>query len=388
MKNVGILFGGISVEHEVSIITGLQIYENIDKSKYNPIIIYVDKEGRWYNGDKLKDVSFYTEFDKNRKKVKEFFPSLDKKDKKNILNKVDCVLLACHGNYGEDGKLQGMLEIMNIPYTSCGIISSSAGMDKIVMKKIISGMGLPTLTSLWFSRNEWFKEKQEWINKIKYTLDYPIIVKPANLGSSIGISMANNEQELIDAIELAIKYDKRILVEKGIENPVEVNSSAMRKDGEILVSELEEPIRWEKFLSFSDKYLHGSGKSSKTQESQTAGSKAGMSNMGRKLPAEISDELRAKILEYSKKIYRAIDCKGVIRIDYILDSEKTNVYVNEVNTIPGSWAFYLWEAVGIKFSQLIDIQIEEAIKDNLDKRNNIYKYESNILQKVSGGAKR
>ena len=177
-------------------------------------------------------------------------------------------------------------------------------------------------------------------------------------------------------------------MEKGIENPVEVNSSAMRKDGEILVSELEEPIRWEKFLSFSDKYLHGSGKTSKTSGAKVGGSKGGMSNMGRKLPAEISDEMRAKILEYSKKIYRAIDCKGVIRIDYILDSEKTNVYVNEVNTIPGSWAFYLWEAVGIKFDQLIDIQIEEAIKDNLDKKNNIYKYESNILQKVSGGAKR
>ena len=393
-KNIGILFGGISVEHEVSIITGLQIYENIDKEKYDVTIIYVDKEGRWYTGEGLKDVHIYQEFDKNISrltkgfgaKIKAFYPSLDKSDKKNVLNGLDCICLACHGNYGEDGKLQGMLEIMDIPYTSCGIISSSTGMDKIVMKKILSGMGLPTLTYLWFSRDEWAKDKQEWINKIKYTLDYPIIVKPANLGSSIGISMATNEEELIDAVEVAIRYDKRILVEKGIENPVEVNSSAMKRDGEILISELEEPVRWEKFLSFSDKYLHNSGK---TGGSKTAGGqKGGMSNMGRKIPAEISAELAQQIREFSKKIYRAVDCKGVIRIDYILDSERTNVYVNEVNTIPGSWAFYLWEAVGIKFSEVIDISIREAIKDHDDRKHNIYKYDSDILKNVGGGSKR
>jgi D-alanine-D-alanine ligase len=149
---------------------------------------------------------------------------------------------------------------------------------------------------------------------------------------------------------------------------------------------LEEPVRWEKFLSFSDKYLHNSGK---TGGSKTAGGqKGGMSNMGRKIPAEISPELAQQIREFSKKIYRAVDCKGVIRIDYILDSERTNVYVNEVNTIPGSWAFYLWEAVGIKFSEVIDISIREAIKDHDDRKHNIYKYDSDILKNVGGGSKR
>ena len=379
-KNIGILFGGISVEHEVSIITGLQIYENIDRTKYNPIIIYIDKDGDWFFGDKLSDVKLYSEWKINKKRVKQFFPSLNKKDKKNILNSIDCVLIACHGNYGEDGKIQGMFEVMDIPYSSCGLIGSTTGMDKIVMKKILSGIGLPILPYLWFTRDEWNKNQDEWINKVHYTLDYPVFVKPSNLGSSIGISMANNQDELITAIYVAAQYDKRILVEKGVDNPVEINSSVLKQFGEILISELEEPVRWEKFLSFSDKYLRAGNK----------GNKNGMQQMARKIPADIKDEMKQIIIDYSKKIYRAIDCKGVIRIDYILNSEKSKIYVNEVNTIPGSFSFYLWEPKGVKFNELIDIIIEDSISENTDKKKNVNRYDSDILKKIAGakGSKR
>ncbi|OHD06420.1 MAG: D-alanine--D-alanine ligase [Spirochaetes bacterium GWD1_27_9] len=374
-QKIGVIFGGKSVEHEVSIITGLQVVENIDKSKYEAIPIYIDKDGNWYYGENLKDVKIFTLWEKNKKKAKQFFPSFDKKDGKNILNKIDALVIAMHGNYGEDGKLQGLLEFVDVPYTSSGVVGSGAGMDKIVMKSIFEGMDLPVLPYLWFNRDDWTKNQKELINKIHYTLNYPIFVKPANLGSSIGISMAKNEEELINAIEIAISYDKRILVERGVEKAVEVNCSALCKDGEILVSTMEEPVKWEKFLSFEDKYIKSNSKS-----------KGGMSSMSRKIPAEISNEIKSHIEKYTKEIYRTMDCKGVVRIDYILDDDRTKVYVNEINTIPGSLSFYLWEPSGIKFADLIDILIKEAITTNKDKERNIVRYDSELLKKL-GGAK-
>ncbi|HOJ64850.1 MAG TPA: D-alanine--D-alanine ligase family protein [Spirochaetota bacterium] len=377
-KNISVLIGGKSVEHDVSIITGLQIVENLDKDKYNIFVIYIDKDGEWYFSDKLKDLTTYKDWEKNKKKCKRIFPNLNKKDKSNILNKTDCAIIAMHGNYGEDGKIQGMLDIMEIPYSSSGVLGSSTAMDKIVMKKIFSGMGLPVLPYIWFNRDDWAKDQKELINKIHYTLDYPIFIKPANLGSSIGISMAKNEEELIKGIEIANKYDKRILIEKGVENSVEVNCSVIKIDNEIKTSALEEPVKWEKFLSFEDKYLRSNGKI-----------KSGLENMSRIIPARISDEIKTQIEEYSKKVYRAIDCKGVVRIDYILNSERDKVYINEINTIPGSFSFYLWEPLGISFSKLLDIIIEESIKDFEDRKNNIYKFDSALMEKIKrfSGAK-
>jgi D-alanine-D-alanine ligase len=379
-KNIGIVFGGVSVEHEVSIITGLQIYENIDKEKYNVSLVYIAKDGEWYSGDNLKNVKLYEDWDVNKRKAKHFFPSFNKRDGKNALGKLDAVIIACHGNYGEDGKLQGFFELLDIPYSSPGIIGSATGMDKIVMKKILSGMGLPILPYLWLTRDEWKNDKRGWINKVHYTLDYPVFIKPSNLGSSIGISMANNEEELIKGVEIASNYDKRILIEKGVENANEVNCSVLKSGGEILISEMEEPVRWEKFLSFADKYLSNSSKSGKQS----------MAAMTRKIPAEISEEIKDRIIDFSKKICRAVDVKGVARIDYLLNSDKTKVYVNEINTIPGSFSFYLWEPKGVDFSRLIDITIEESIKENDDKKKNIYRYDSDILKKIGGskGAKR
>lgn len=375
-KNLGVVFGGQSVEHDVSIITGLQIIENCDKKKYNIVPFYIDKDGGWFSGSKLTDVNIYNEWSKNKKKITQFYPSLNKKDKKNLLNSVDALILATHGTNCEDGKLQGFLELLDVPYSSSGVVGSAVGMDKIVMRKIFAGMGLPVLPYLWFTRDEWKSDQKELINKVHYTLDYPIFVKPANLGSSIGISMAKNEKELIYAVEIAIRYDSRILVEKGVENAVEVNCSAIMHNEKVECSELEEPMHWEQFLSFEDKYIRNNSKS-----------KSGMSSMARKIPADISVELKDEISGYSIRIYKALDCKGVVRIDYILDEKKTKVFVNEINTIPGSFSFYLWEPKGIKFEKLIDIIFEEAIKNNKSKKENIVKYDSAILKK-HGGLKR
>lgn len=380
MKKIGIIYGGKSVEHEVSIITGLQVYENLDKSKYTPELIYIDKDGDWFFGEKkLKDLKIYKNWTK--KCAKQFQPSLNKKDKKNILNSLDAVIIACHGNYGEDGKLQSFLEFLDIPYTSSGVVGSASGMDKIVMKSIFSGIDLPVLPYIWFTRHDWIENSDEVIKKVRYTLDYPVFVKPANLGSSIGISMVNDEKDLINAIDVASKYDYRIIVEKGIANSVEINCSAIMKDNEVLTSVLEEPVRWEKFLSFDDKYINANSKTK------------GMGSMGRKIPAEVTKEQKEHIENYTKQIYKTMDCCGVVRVDYLMDESREHVYVNEINTIPGSFSFYLWEHNDLPFTKLIDVLIEEALRQAQLRKDKVLKYDSKILDNLTrngkqGGCKR
>ena len=380
MKKIGIIYGGKSVEHEVSIITGLQAYENLDKSKYTVELIYIDKDGDWFFGEKkLKDLKIYKNWTK--KSAKQFQPSLNKKDKKNILNSLDAAVIACHGNYGEDGKLQSFLEFLDIPYTSSGVVGSASGMDKIVMKSIFSGIDLPVLPYIWFTRHEWIEKSEEIIKKVRYTLDYPVFVKPANLGSSIGISMVNDEKDLINAIDVASKYDYRIIVEKGVANSVEINCSAIMKDNEVLTSVLEEPVRWEKFLSFDDKYINANSKTK------------GMGSMGRKIPAEVTKEQKEHIENYTKQIYKTLDCCGVVRVDYLMDESREHVYVNEINTIPGSFSFYLWEHNDLPFGKLLDVLIEEALRQAALRKDKVLKYDSKILDNLTrngkqGGCKR
>lgn len=380
MKKIGIIYGGKSVEHEVSIITGLQAYENLDKSKYVPELIYIDKDGDWFFGEKkLKDLNIYKNWSK--KCAKQFQPSLNKKDKKNILNTLDAAVIACHGNYGEDGKLQSFLEFLDIPYTSSGVVGSASGMDKIVMKSIFSGIDLPVLPYIWFTRHEWIENSQEVIKKVRYTLDYPVFVKPANLGSSIGISMVNDEKDLVNAIDVASKYDYRIIVEKGVANSVEINCSAIMKDNIVLTSVLEEPVRWEKFLSFDDKYINANSKTK------------GMGSMGRKIPADVTAEQKEHIENYTKLIYKTMDCSGVVRVDFLMDESREHVYVNEINTIPGSFSFYLWEHNELPFGKLLDVLIEEALFQAKLKKDKVLKYDSKILDNLTrngkqGGCKR
>lgn len=374
MKKIGIIYGGKSVEHEVSIITGLQAYENLDKSKYIPELIYIDKDGDWFFGEKkLKDLNIYKNWTK--KCAKQFQPSLNKKDKKNILTSLDAAVIACHGNYGEDGKLQSFLEFLDVPYTSSGVVGSASGMDKIVMKSIFSGIDLPVLPYIWFTRHEWIENSQEVIKRVRYTLDYPVFVKPANLGSSIGISMVNDEKSLINAIDVASKYDYRIIVEKGIVNSVEINCSAIMKDNVVLTSVLEEPVRWENFLSFDDKYINANSKTK------------GMGSMGRKIPADVTAEQKEHIENYTKLIYKTMDCSGVVRVDFLMDELREHVYVNEINTIPGSFSFYLWEQNELPFAKLIDVLIEEALLQAKLKKDKIVKYDSKILDNLTRNGK-
>ena len=227
-------------------------------------------------------------------------------------------------------------------------MGSAVGMDKIAMKYFFRGSDLPVLPGVWFTRSEFSVNPEKVLHTVSSELGFPVFVKPANLGSSIGVSRADQKDELRDALELAFEYDRRVLVEKGLDKPIELNCSVLGYDDDIIASPIEMPINHDEFLDFRDKYLGGGGSK-------------GMASLSRILPAPIDDPLKNEIQELSRKIFHLMDCKGVVRIDYIID-ENDILYVNEPNTIPGSMAFYLWKASGLSFSQLVDEMVKNAFE--------------------------
>ena len=385
MKRVGVVFGGKSVEHEVSVITGMQVIENMDKSKYEVVPIYITKEGKWLTGPSLKDYSTFKKGDFSD--AKEILISPNHGDHnlyahpntvglfgKKIIDKVDVIFPALHGTYGEDGSIQGLFELMNIPYAGGGVLASSVGMDKILMKDVYKANGIPVVDYHWFYRSNWKTESEKIINDIEEKLSYPLFVKPANLGSSIGINIAKNKEDLIYAIEVAVAYDRKIIIEKAVENPREINCAVMGYDEELTASLCEEPLGWKDVLTFEDKYVKSNAKGGKSTGER------------RIIPAEIKESIREEIESLAKRAFKVIDAAGCSRIDFLID-ENEKVYVNEINTLPGSVGFYLWEGKGISFSKLIDELINIAIITHKEKDENIYSYDSDLFNKISYGGK-
>ena len=398
---VAVIYGSRTCEHDVSIVSALQAMDNLDKNEYDVVPVYIARDGQWYTGQLLRNIAFYSAF--RPQLVNHVAPVMSDDGKLTLMpvssiaphgfkgmikvlmsnmnlgedtaEKCDVVLPVMHGMNGEDGTLQGLLELFNVPYTSSGVLGSALGMDKIAMKQFFRGCGLPVVDGMWFSRAEWQENREGVLARVEASCRYPMYVKPANLGSSIGISRATDRASLITAIETAVEYDRRILVERGIEKPVEINCSALRIKGEVRASLCEMPASWEEFLTFDDKYLRGS-KSGKGQ---------GMESLARKGPAPISDELTARIRQMTQQVYRAMDCKGVVRIDYMLDGD--DLYINEINIIPGSLAFYLWEPLGISFKDMLDCMIEDAFAAHAEKNRSVFSYDSSILRSVQGGLK-
>ncbi len=389
-KQIGVIFGSRSCEREVSIISAVQMMRHANPEKYDVIPVYIDEKGQWYTGNALKDIRSYEPFQPDSNGIIKVFPDLTSgsgalltvkkgsgliaKDRIEIVARIDVYVIVMHGMNGEDGTLQGLFELANIPYTSTGVSGSAIGMDKIMMKQFFRGANLPTLPGEWFTRKEFEQDSKSVIAKVGKNLGYPVFVKPANLGSSIGVSCATDEEELQDSLELAFEYDRRVLVEKGLIKPIELNCSVVGYDGDLEASPIEMPIQHDEFLDFRDKYLAGGGSK-------------GMASLNRLLPAPIEEELKNEIQELSKTIFRLMDCKGVVRIDYMFDRESEKIYITEINTIPGSLAFYLWENAGMKYEKLIDRMIECAELSHADKNRSNYAYTSDILKNVSFGTK-
>ena len=297
--------------------------------------------------------------------------------REEVVARLDCVIPVMHGLHGEDGSVQGLLELANIPYASTGITGSAVGMDKITMKRFFRGMGYPVLPDCALTRAQWERNADAALDQVEKSLPYPVFVKPACLGSSIGVSRADGRDKLREALQLAFSYDRRVLVEQGLDKPIEVNCSVLGFDGERRASVLEMPNAGTGFLDFAEKYLAGS-----------TGSK-GMASLKRIVPAPIGEELTQALQALSLDIFDAMDCKGVVRIDYMLDRHSDHYYITEINTIPGSLAYYLWAETGLPYDQLIDEMVKYALRAFQEKERNSFAYSSDILSgAVLGGGKK
>ena len=380
-KSVAVIFGGRSPEHEVSIITAHQVLAALN-GRYTVTPIYITKTGEWLTNNSFLQLESFTSgnlpTDANSAKVtiefeqkaqflvyKRTFGRFQRK--KHV--PIDVVFPVIHGAHGEDGTLQGLFELMNIPYVGAGVLGSATGMDKIIMKAVLREANLPTVSYLWFTRKELASNPEEAVKKVEQDLNYPIFVKPANSGSSIGVSQALTQGDLMPALNLASRYDLRVIVEEGLADAIEINCSVMGND-DLTASVCEQPMSAGEFLSFDDKYVR--------EESKVTG----MAGAERTIPAAISAELTSKIQDLAKRTFEVLDCKGIARVDFLVGKNE-QPFVNEINTIPGSFSYYLWERDKIDFPLLVDRLIELALNVHSEKNSVTYSYGANLLSRLS-----
>lgn len=379
-KNIFVFFGGKSAEHDISIITAIQTLNAIDKAKYNVFPAYIDKSGLFWTGEKLFDIKTFVDFAPKQKGIKRFvILSGEKKAAllkgthiKKVLD-IDAAVLCCHGAGGEDGSLQGLLEMSDIPYSSSGVCSSAVCMNKKIMKDVFLSHKLPIVEHISVTREEFEQSPDTVLSRVK-KMGYPVISKPSNSGSSIGIEKSKNDEELKDALDLAFNFDKIAVVEKCVENLMEVNCAVLKVGDKVITSSLEEPKTASDILTFSDKYL----------TSPRKGEKQVLSEKDIKLKKSQKELIKA----LARESFVACDCDGVVRIDFLIDLDTQKIYVNEINTIPGSMANYLFSE-NMNFSELVDNLVEAALQKNIDKHKNVYQFSSPaILSFLGGGTKR
>lgn len=385
---VGVLFGGRSVEHEVSIISGIQAYHALNRAKYEPVAIYITKKNKFYVGEGVDNIESYKDIPGLLSKATRVllvpadggvdllrFPF--KKFGNNIVGRIDVALPVVHGTNVEDGTLMGLLEMLSVPYAGCDVTASAVGMDKYVMKAVLAQTGLPVLPAAQYHGPAYAKNSGQVVEEIETKFGYPVMVKPVNLGSSIGIAKAGNREQLTAALDQAFGFSPRVLVEKAVEPLREINCAVLGDADKAIPSACERPVNSDEILSFKDKYLTGGKEGAKS---------AGMSSLKRICPADIPDEMTRQVQELAVKTFQALNCCGVARVDFLNNPETGELWVNEINTIPGSLAFYLWEAVGVPFHELLDRLIELAFKRQRERAALSFDFESNILDGF-GGAK-
>jgi D-alanine-D-alanine ligase len=374
---VGVIFGGRSVEHDVSVVTGHQIMRAFDSARYEVVPIYIDRDGRWFTGDKLLDLKSFSNEVVSLAGVQPAIISPSVQHHGLILNplpsgflaksqikRLDVVFPAIHGSHGEDGTLQGLLEMADIPYVGCGVMASAVANDKLMTKIVLRQHDIPVVDAVAFTRAEWIDDPDAIIERITSTLAYPLFIKPVTLGSSIGIGRASDEPLLRASIEVAANLDRKIMVEAAVANCVEINCAVMGGDGEMRASVLEQPVSWEQFLTYEEKYLRGG---------------EGMKSAERLIPAPISPELTERIQQMAIKAFRALDGRGIARIDFLVQPETGSVFLNELNTMPGSLAFYLWQETGIQPAALVHQLVELAREAHAEKRRSTYNYQTNLI---------
>lgn len=383
--NIGVFFGGRSTEHEISVISASQAMHAINRDKYDVTPIYISKQGKYYTGDALFDIANYRDIPALLEKCTQVYMEPSYGDynlyrvkkpmfSSAVVTTLDVVIPVLHGSNVEDGIFEGVLETIGIPYAGCNTLASANGMDKITMKMILHACDIPVIDYVWFTDKQWFAQRDALIEKIESKIGYPVIVKPANLGSSVGIGRAANREQLIEKVEVAEKYSARIIVEHMVDNLKEINCSVLGDCDEYESSVLEEPIKSAEILSYEDKYMGG-----------TKGAK-GMQASQKRIPAELPQDMTDRIRFLAGETFRVLSCHGVSRIDFIVDDDTNEIFVNEINTIPGSLSFYLWEATGLSFDKLMDRLVHLALKRKREQGQKTVSYDQNIFS-MTGGAK-
>jgi D-alanine-D-alanine ligase len=399
---VGVAFGGRSVEHDVSIITGLQALGVLEE-RHAPVPIYIARSGRWYTGEALRELSVYQQ-DGGDPQAEEVNFDLHNglllratSGGGSLLGRtplrgtsrgggraggrrapepieLDVVVLATHGTQGEDGCLQGALELAQLPYVGPPVGAAAAAMDKVTTKAVLAQASLPVLGHVALRREEWDLEKGRCPARAGGAFDFPMYVKPASLGSSVGVRRCTDEAELLDALELCFELDRTCLLEPSVEGGIEVNCAVIGRPGVAPRASLcEQPVAAEDFLSFEDKYMSGA-----KQE--------GMKGAQRLIPAPLSDQLTVQVQDLAKQAFTAFGCAGVTRVDFLIDAQQ-RVYVNELNTIPGSFSFYLWEPAGLPFVDLMDELIDYAVAEQQEKLRTTTVFATNLLVERASGKK-
>jgi len=377
---VAVIFGGRSVEHDVSVVTGNQVMRAFDAERYEVIPVYINRDGRWYTGEPLLDLKNYRDEIVSFKGVESVILSpntqhhglilnpISKLLQKSEIKRLDVIFPTVHGSHGEDGTLQGLFELADIPYVGCGVLASAVANDKSLTKDVLRQHNIPVIESITFTRADWQENREEILQRILAEFAFPVFIKPATLGSSIGVGRAENQSILVQSIDLAIHFDRRILVERAIVGGAEINCAVMGNGNAIEASVLEQPVSWDQFLTYEEKYMRGG---------------EGMKSAERIIPAPISAELTTRIQQYAIDAFKAIDGRGTARMDFLIHQDTGEIYLNEINTMPGSLAFYLWQETGLSAREVVDKLVKLAQDAAADKRGNTYDYQTSLIELMS-----
>jgi len=379
-KNIAVIFGGRSAEHDVSIITAhTPIIQSLKiTGRYEVIPVYIAKDGSWYSDQAMNDLAYFTKegWEAELGKLKKLQIKFDNGLKliwpglKSRTVNIDIVFPSMHGTFGEDGSLMGLLRMANVPYVGCDSFSSSVSMDKVLTKQVLEADGIPVVPYVWFTRGDWERDKESYIAKIE-KLNWPLFVKPVHLGSSIAITKVKEKNMLENAIEVALHYDDKVLVEESVENLIEVTLPIIGND-ELQLAAIERPLNKTEFFDFKEKYLSGGKKT------------GGVNSQYSEIPAKIDADLLDLVAKYGKQTYHVLGCSGIARIDFLIEGKTRKVYVNEVNTLPGSLYVHNWKKVGVSAVDLVTKLISLAEERFRDQQSITYTFNSTILKEASG----
>jgi D-alanine-D-alanine ligase len=377
-KTVAVIFGSRSVEHDVSIVTAQQVMQALDARKYEVVPVYITRDGRWVSGPMLRDLhTFRSDNIAEMMGIKEVIisPSTAHRGlivspgsglfRRSRVRALDVAFPVVHGSHGEDGTLQGLFELADIPYVGAGVLASAVTRDKAMLKTLLTGLGIPVVRWIAFTRQEWVAAADALIARIESEIGFPVFVKPASLGSSIGVAQAHDAGEARTYINVAANFDRRILVEAAVEGVMEINCAVMGHT-DPRASVLEQMISWQEFLTYEEKYMRSEGA-------------AGMKGAERRIPAPISNDLAEHIRQTALRAFQAVDGHGIARVDFLVREETGEVFLNEINTMPGSLAFFLWQEEGMTPAQVADELIRLAFEVHAEKRKTVYNYKSGLI---------